>query len=107
MRKGGIGFPLSFARVIRGPFVLYNALMTEIRLYVKDGCWLCDQAEELLNGLRHRYGLLITKTDITGDDALYERFRFDIPVVELPDGRMLKGRLRKGELERWLDGHKK
>jgi hypothetical protein len=87
--------------------MLYNALMTKIRLYVKDGCWLCDQAEEVLNGLRQRYDLVIDKTDITLDDALYERFRFEIPVVELPDGEMLKGRLRKDELERWLDGHKK
>lgn len=76
--------------------------MTEIRLYVKEGCWLCDQAEETLNGLRERHGLSIRKIDIREDDDLYERFRFDIPVVELPGGQMLKGRIKRSDLERLL-----
>ncbi|GAB4389118.1 MAG: hypothetical protein Kow0025_12500 [Thermodesulfovibrionales bacterium] len=76
--------------------------MTEIKLYVKEGCWLCDQAEETLNGLRERHGLSIRKFDIREDEGLYRRFRYEIPVVELPGGRLLKGRIRKSDLERLL-----
>jgi hypothetical protein len=80
--------------------------MVRINFYVKEGCWLCDTAQEFLNGLLEKHNLRINKVDITDDDALYERFRFEIPVVEFADGTMLKGRIKKTELERLLDEHK-
>jgi hypothetical protein len=80
--------------------------MVRINFYMKEGCWLCDAAQEFLNGLREKYDLRINNVDITEDDGLYERFRFEIPVIEFNDGAMLKGRIKKGELERLLDEHK-
>lgn len=69
-----------------------------INFYYKPDCWFCDQAEEMLNGLRDKYALEINKIDITQDDELYELYRFDIPVIEFPDGTVLSGRIRKKEL---------
>lgn len=73
-------------------------------LYLVEGCWLCDTALELLNGLKERFNLKIRTVDITSDDGLYEAFRFDIPVVELQGGIRLKGRIRKEELIDALSG---
>lgn len=66
--------------------------------YFKDGCWLCDTAEEMLNGLRERYWIEITKIDITSDEQLYELYRYDIPVFEFKDGSTLSGRIKKKDL---------
>lgn len=70
----------------------------DVSLYIVEGCWLCDYAEELLNSFREQYGLKIKKIDITSSYELYERFRFDVPVVEFENGKTLKGRIKKKEL---------
>ncbi len=72
--------------------------MVRLTFYFKDGCWLCDTAEEMLNGLRERYGIEITKIDITSDEQLYELYRYDIPVFEFKDGSTLNGRIKKKDL---------
>lgn len=72
--------------------------MKKINFYYKPGCWFCDQAEEMLNGLKDKYSLEINKIDITEDEGLYELYRFDIPVIEFEDGTTLHGRIRKKDL---------
>jgi len=72
--------------------------MVKITFYYKDGCWLCDAAQELLNGLIEKYCIDVTKVAIDSDDELYELYRFDIPVFEFRDGSALHGHIRKKEL---------
>ncbi len=77
--------------------VLYGA-MVKVTLYYKEGCWLCDTAEEMLNGLKLKYDIHINKVDIESNDELYELYRYDIPVFEFIDGSNLYGRIKKKEL---------
>lgn len=77
--------------------------MVKLTLYYKDGCWLCDTAEEMLNGLKVRYGIEVKKVDIDSDDDLYELYRFDIPVFEFKDGSTLNGRVKKKDLLRKIE----
>ena len=72
--------------------------MVKLTFYYKEGCWLCDAAEEMLNGLKQRYDIRVTKVAIDSDDDLYEQYRFDIPVFEFRDGSSLYGRIKKKEL---------
>ena len=72
--------------------------MVRLTFYFKEGCWLCDTAEEMLNGLKVRYGIEVSKVAIDSDDNLYELYRFDIPVFEFKDGSTLNGRVRKKDL---------
>jgi len=74
-----------------------------VRFYFKEGCWLCDTAEEMLNGLREKYALEVRKIDITSDEKLYELYRFDIPVFQFRDGTTLHGRIRKKDLLKKLN----
>ncbi len=60
-------------------------------------------AEEMLNGLKEKYNIEVNKVDITSDDALYELYRFDIPVFEFKDGSTLHGRIRKKDLLKKLE----
>ncbi len=77
--------------------------MVRLTFYFKEGCWLCDTAEEMVNGLRERYGILVQKVAIDSDDTLYELYRFDIPVFEFKDGSTLHGRIRKKDLLKKLE----
>lgn len=72
--------------------------MVKLTFYYKEGCWLCDAAEEMLNGLKVRHDIRIKKVDIDSDDELYELYRFDIPVFEFEDGSTLNGRIKKKDL---------
>jgi hypothetical protein len=72
--------------------------MVKLTFYYKNGCWLCDTAEEMLNGLREKCDIKVNKVAIDSDDALYELYRFDIPVFEFRDGSSLHGRIKKKDL---------
>jgi hypothetical protein len=72
--------------------------MVKVTLYYKEGCWLCDTAEEMLNGFKLKYDLHINKVDIESDDELYELYRYEIPVFEFKDDSNLYGRIKKKEL---------
>jgi hypothetical protein len=80
--------------------------MVRITFYYKSGCWLCDTAEEMLNGLKEKYDIRINKVAIDSDDELYELYRFDIPVLEFSDGSDLHGRIKKKDLLRKLDDNR-
>jgi len=75
-----------------------------IRLYGKPGCHLCEQAEEMLEDLGVEQPLAVETIDITSDPALFERYRFEIPVIMLDDGRSIFGRIGVGDLRALLQG---
>jgi glutaredoxin len=76
-----------------------------LTLYSKPGCHLCDEAKDKIERLRARgYELTLHEQDITADPALFERYRNTIPVVELPDGRMLEAPISEYKLEQLLCG---
>ena len=77
--------------------------MIKITFYFKEGCWLCDQAEEMLNGLKVKHDIAINKVAIDADDELYELYRFDIPVFEFQDGTNLYGRIKKKDFLKKLE----
>ena len=65
--------------------------MRHVTFYTKPGCHLCEDAEELLDGLRNAYNLHITSIDITTDLAIYERYKYDIPVIVVQHGHRRLG----------------
>ncbi|HEY8286602.1 MAG TPA: glutaredoxin family protein [Chloroflexota bacterium] len=67
--------------------------MREVRLFGKPGCHLCELAEDLLEDLREEYGISVLKIDITSDHTLFDRYRYEIPVVALPNGASIGGRI--------------
>ena len=77
--------------------------MVRMTFYYKKGCWLCDTAEEMLNGVKETYRIEVKKIAINSDERLYELYRFDIPVFEFRDGSTLTGRIRKKDLLRMLE----
>lgn len=85
-----------------------RAAPLQVTLYGKPGCHLCDDAEAALGRLGVDLPVSVQKIDITGDPAVYERYRYRIPVVAvdgdvLAEGKVTERRLRAACAERgWL-----
>ena len=69
--------------------------MIDITFYHRPSCWLCDKAEEMLNGLVERYGINVTRINIDDDESLYDLYRYDIPVIDFKDGSTLNGNIKQ------------
>lgn len=81
-----------------------TATTHSILLYTKEGCSLCEEARRMLSRLGRRYSMRVTEVDIASDEALLQRYRDTIPVIEV-DGRLtLGGRIDESELRQWLEG---
>lgn len=79
--------------------------MVKLKFYFKENCWLCDTAEEMLNGIKEKYDLRVEKIDITSDEDIYDLYRFDIPVFEFRDGSTIYSRIKKKELLERLEAN--
>lgn len=55
--------------------------MTEVTLYGKPGCHLCDDVREVVAAVRAEREFALTEVDITLDPALHARYGERIPVV--------------------------
>ncbi|QSS99541.1 glutaredoxin family protein [Pontibacillus sp. ALD_SL1] len=58
-------------------------MATEIILYTKKDCSLCEEAKELIETLAYDYEFVIREKDIYEEDKLIERYGLMIPVVEI------------------------
>lgn len=63
--------------------------MAEIILYSKPDCHLCEQAAGILAGLEREMTFAWRIVDIEGDPALFARWRYQIPIIEVVGGATL------------------
>lgn len=73
-----------------------------VEIYSKADCPLCDDAKEILLAVRRRVPFELVEVDITTDPELFERFRFDIPVVFVDGSKAFKHRLDARAVEERL-----
>ncbi len=76
--------------------------MTEVMLYGRDGCCLCDEAREVLQRVRARQPFVLVERDIDGDDALLRAYLERIPVVAIDGVEAFELFVDESELERRL-----
>ncbi len=50
--------------------------MVRINFYYKDGCWLCDMAEEMLNGFKAQYEIDVNP--LSGKTLIFETSLLEI-----------------------------
>ena len=73
-----------------------------VRFYTKQGCHLCEQAEELIEALATECPLDLEMIDITTDIDIFDRYRYEIPVVAVEGGGTVSGRITEADLRRVL-----
>jgi len=74
--------------------------MHRILLYTKKDCFLCDEAESLLEQLKGEYRFTIEKVDIVSDSDLFQRYHHTVPVVALDNGLTIQAPVTEERL-RW------
>jgi hypothetical protein len=57
--------------------------MTEVTLFGREGCCLCDEAREVLLRVRGQHPFVLRERDIDGDEALLRAYLERIPVVTI------------------------
>ncbi len=72
--------------------------MQSVILYTKPGCHLCDEAREYLDDLAADHDFDLAEVDIRSDDALFERYRYRIPVVLVDGAERLEGRITREDV---------
>ncbi len=64
-----------------------------VTLYAKAGCCLCDDARAMLEDLASEREFELREVDIRSDTALFERYRYRIPVITVDGREVLEGRI--------------
>jgi len=75
--------------------------VSNLTLYSTDHCSLCDQALDLLLGMRQVAGLQLVVVDIALDDALMARYAQSIPVLRIGEHE-LHSPFDRDTLATWL-----
>jgi glutaredoxin len=83
-----------------------DVICMKVEIYSKAECSLCEEAKAVIEAVRRRLPFELVEHDIEADPELYQRFRYDVPVIFI-DGRKafkhrldpatFEARLRRGE----------
>ncbi|MBI1949956.1 MAG: glutaredoxin family protein [Acidobacteria bacterium] len=68
-------------------------------LYARQGCSPCFALKRLAARSARRHGVPLRVVDIDSDPALRERYDREVPVLDLPGGGRLQGRVPAGEVD--------
>jgi glutaredoxin len=69
-----------------------------VTLYSKPGCHLCEYARELLDELARELAFAVREVNIANEAALFERYRYRIPVLVVDGREIAEGRLSARDL---------
>jgi glutaredoxin len=73
-----------------------------ITLYSKEGCHLCEDAREALFSLEDEFEVTLEEVDITTDSALFEKYKWTIPVMIVDNRIVLESRIDARKIYRAL-----
>ncbi len=76
--------------------------MKTVTLYTKPYCSLCHKAEHALRALKKEIFFELVLRDITQDRELFERYRYDIPVITLDGEEICRQRVDLARVRRAL-----
>jgi hypothetical protein len=77
--------------------------MSNVVLYSREGCCLCDEAREIVERVRGRRPFTLEERDIDADDVLLRTYLERIPVVTIEGVEAFELFVDESELERRLD----
>lgn len=75
-----------------------GSALPHIIFYTKAGCHLCDDAREMLEDIAAQTEFELTEIDIRSDPALFELYRYRIPVIIKDETIVTEGRIHYSEL---------
>jgi glutaredoxin len=75
-----------------------TVLQPSVTFYTKAGCHLCDEAREMLEEIATGIVYDLTEIDIRSDMALFEQYRYRIPVIIVNETYVVEGRIEYSDL---------
>jgi glutaredoxin len=74
-----------------------------VTLYGRPGCSLCDHAEQMLARIGRHIPLSLELVNIETDDALHQRYMFEIPVITAGGAEIAKAPIYEHSLRELLE----
>ena len=74
-----------------------------VEIYSKPGCHLCDEAKEVLIKAKKKFDMEIKEINIEEDHELFQKYRYDIPVIWINGRKTYKYRIDPADLHRRLE----
>ncbi len=72
--------------------------LPQVTFYTKAGCHLCEDARAMLDEIAAQTAYTLTEIDIRSDLALFEEYRYRIPVIVIDETILIEGRIDYSEL---------
>jgi 4a-hydroxytetrahydrobiopterin dehydratase len=81
-------------------------MATEVTLYTRRDCPLCDQAKGAIRAAEslHRLSIQLQEVDVDGDPALHARFTNEVPVIYVDGKEAFRHRLTPEDLTSYIRG---
>ena len=70
----------------------------KVTFYTKAGCHLCEDARNMLDEIAAETPYDLTEIDIRSDMALFELYRYRIPVIMVDETTTVEGRIEYSDL---------
>jgi glutaredoxin len=74
-----------------------------VTIYSRPGCHLCEEAKSVMLSAGCEGEFLLEEINIDEDPQLYERYRYDIPVILINGVKVFKHSVEPGEFRRKLE----
>jgi glutaredoxin len=75
-------------------------IQPKVTFYTKMGCHLCDEARDMLDEIAEQVPFNLREIDIRGNPALFDLYRYRIPVILIDDKVAAEGRIEYSKLAR-------
>ena len=73
-----------------------------VTIYTRPGCHLCDEAKANMQASGCGAEFTLEEVNIDADPALYEQYKYDIPVILIDGTKAFKHRVDSHEFKRKL-----
>ena len=70
----------------------------QVTFYTKAGCHLCEEARDMLEDIAALTTYEITEIDIRSNPAIFEQYRYRIPVIIINGETIIEGRIEFRDL---------
>ena len=70
----------------------------EVTFYTKAGCHLCEEARDMLEDIAELTTYVLTEIDIRSNPAIFEKYRYRIPVILINDETLIEGHIEFRDL---------
>ncbi len=73
-------------------------ILPQVTFYTKVGCHLCEEARDMLDDIATQTNYELTEIDIRSNTALFEQYRYRIPVIIINYETVIEGRIEFRDL---------